>query len=65
VPCKFYELDRHGNTAAAYQPMEGLKKDRVVVTKLIYADDPNDDPEIRNARAVTLKGGVPVSSGSK
>jgi hypothetical protein len=64
VPCKLYELDRHGNTAAAYQPMEGLKKDRVVVTKWIYADDPNDDPEIRDAR-VTSKGGVPVSSGSK
>lgn len=62
---QFYELDRHGNMAAAYQPMEGLKKDRVVVTKMIYADDSNDDPQVREARAVTLKGGIPVPSNSK
>jgi hypothetical protein len=62
---QFYELDRHGNLAAAYQPMEGLKRDRVVVTKMIYADDPNEDAEVREARTSASRDGTPISSSSK
>lgn len=59
---QFYELDQHGNMAAAYQPLEGLRKDRVVVTKLIYTDDPDDDPVVKEARASMSRETTPAAS---
>ena len=48
---QLYGLDVHGNPEKATQPVDGIKKTKIIVTKFVFADDPLDDPDVQAARA--------------